>query len=117
MNLFAVFVIVKIDGQYCATTRDKGKGKIGLPGGKIDQGEDYLTAAKREAEEEGFLVDNIDPTIVHSQLVDGKLCIWVKAQSATILRDYKEKHRIQNILVDKTEILNSGFGNENLKLD
>ena len=44
---FAVFVLAPTDGGYAVTTRatDRGEGgRIGLPGGKVDPGEDPVDA-------------------------------------------------------------------------
>lgn len=116
---FAIFVLVMVGGGYAATTRaeDRGEtGRIGLPGGKIDSGEDYIEAAYRESREEGWEVTGIDPEIIHKQLVDGKMIYWVKAKSAKMLFSYKEKGRITPIVATREEVLKSGYGNENLNI-
>lgn len=115
---FAVFVLSIVhSGGYAATTRsaDTGElGKIGLPGGKVDAGENPLEAAYRESREEGWEMFNINPNPIQKKYVDGKLVWWYKATSARILSDFKEKGRIKPIMVSKDEILKSGFGNDSL---
>ena len=118
-NPFAVFAVANVSPSfYAATTRaaDRGEsGKIGLPGGKVDAGETPVEALIRESKEEGFVLIGVSPNPIHSQLVDGKLVQWFRAEKAIVLQDYKEIGRIKNIVATKKEILNSGYGNENLK--
>lgn len=118
-TLFAVFVLVQLGNSFAATTRAKDRGeagKIGLPGGKVDMGEHPIQAVVREAREEGWDVCEVNPFPIRSQLVDGKLVYWYRANKAKKLENYKEKGRIQPILASAEEILNSGYGNENLKI-
>jgi 8-oxo-dGTP pyrophosphatase MutT (NUDIX family) len=117
---FAVFAVVSLgSGFYAATTRaaDRGEaGKIGLPGGKVDPGESPVAALIREAGEEGWALEGVDPTPIHAQFVDGKPVQWFSVKSATMLADYKEKGRITPIRAHKSAIAASGYGNENLNL-
>ena len=115
---FAVFIVAQTGNQVCATTRaaDRGEsGKIGLPGGKVDAGEMPHQAALREAREEGWDIGNINPIPIHKALVEGKLVWWFEGSNATILTTFKEKGRIQPVLVSQEAIANSGYGNEFLK--
>jgi hypothetical protein len=115
---FAVFVLSPVHGSgYAATTRsaDTGEfGKIGLPGGKLDAGENPVDAAYRESKEEGWQMFNINPNPIQKKYVDGKEVWWYKAISAKMLSDFKEKGRIKPIIVSKQDILKSGYGNESL---
>ncbi len=116
---FAAFILVKVNGGYAATTRAKDRGeegKVGLPGGKIDKGENPIEAAIRESKEEGWEIKGVYPEIFHQQLVDGKLVWWFRAQSANMLSNFKEKGRIIPIIITREQLLNSGYGNENLKI-
>jgi NUDIX domain len=116
---FAVFAVVRVDGGFAATTRptDRGEsGRIGLPGGKVDQGENAISALKRECEEEGWKIYNINPTVFHEELIDDKTIQWFTAKSAIKLDNYKEKGRITPIVATREQILNSGFRNGNLKI-
>lgn len=118
---FAVFVVAQLQsGLYAATTRaaDRGEaGKIGLPGGKVDPGEDPVDAAKREAHEEGWAIDTVLPEVFHSQVRDGKLIQWYRGVGARKLSQYKEQGRITPIAVTREQVLGSGYGNGNLRLD
>jgi hypothetical protein len=114
----AVFVVAPIEGGYAATTRasDRGEhGRIGLPGGKVDDGETLVQAAYRESYEEGFIMHGINETPIHNEERDGFNVTWFEAAKATRLEDYKEKHRIKNIIVSIDELANSGFGNSFLR--
>lgn len=111
---FAVFVLVRVDGGYAATTRIGGG--IGLPGGKIDAGETAVSAVIREAHEEGWDVSGVSTTPIQTRLVDGKVIQWFVAETAVKLANYKEIGRIKNIVATAEQITKSGFGNEGLKL-
>jgi len=111
----AVFCIVPVSGGFAATTRaaDRGEqGKIGLPGGKVDLGEDMVSALYRECEEEGWTVKGISPEPVHTSEVEGKPVAWYTALSAEMLENYKEQHRIQPIVASVSDLAASGYGNE-----
>ena len=60
MDIYAAFILARtLDGCWAATTRpaDRGQaGRIGLPGGKVEPGEDPAAAALREAAEEGWRI-------------------------------------------------------------
>jgi hypothetical protein len=102
---------------YAATTRptDCGEfGKIGLPGGKVDPGEDPVSAAEREALEEGWSLEINDDVPFYKQFVDGKMVWWYRGFNARKIISYKEKGRIEPIVVTKDQVINSGYGNENL---
>lgn len=118
MKPFASFIVTPCGSGFAATTRaaDRGEaGKVGLPGGKIDKGEDALQGAIREANEEGFAVFGVSTTPIHEAIVEGKLVLWFRASFAYSLSEYKEKGRISPITVSREEIVNSGYGNEFLK--
>lgn len=113
---FAVFVVHQFsNGEIAATTRpndrmsdDEGI-SYGLPGGKVDPGEDPMEAAIRESEEEGWKVSGL--TFGHSDMVQGKLVWWYRSKSAIPLKSYKERHRgIKPIQIEMGEL--KGFGNE-----
>ena len=114
-DIFAVFVVVKLpNGNFAATTRAKDRneeGKIGLPGGKVDFGESPENAARREAHEEGWDVIG-ELALIHTDIVEGRLVAWYKADNAVKLINYKEKGRIAPVEVTKSQIAKSGYGNE-----
>lgn len=111
MTAFAAFILVPVGNGFAATTRPSEKGKIGLPGGKVENFETEKQAARREAFEEGWNVSGILVEI-HRQVVDGNEVVWFSARKATQLEEYKEMHRLSTVVVSKMEIANSGFGNE-----
>lgn len=116
---FAVFVLAPVDGGFAATTRpaDRGEtGRIGLPGGKVDAGEDPVMAAKREAFEEGWDITIIDEKPFHKQLVEGKMVWWFKGFQPKMLSNFKESGRIIPIVATKEQISQSGYGNNNLNI-
>jgi hypothetical protein len=128
---YAVFAVIKLENnKYAATTRaaDTGEiGKIGLPGGKVDPGESDIDALQRECMEEGWKIsDKIAiekyPTQTKYMTIKGfeypRMIKWYEVDSFSVrkLTDYKEKHRISPIVATKEQILNSGYGNEDLYL-
>lgn len=117
MNVFASFAVVKWGDIFAATTRaaDKGEeGKIGLPGGKLDLGESPLKAVIREAKEEGWDLLGTGRRI-HIDEVEGNIIHWFIFPDAVMRTVYKEKGRITPIYATKTQIVDSGYGNEFLK--
>lgn len=116
---FAVFVLVPLEIGYAATTRAKDtgeEGKIGLPGGKVDENENPIQGVYREAKEEGWEVFDINPNPIQKKLVEGKMIWWYSAKYAKMLTNYKEKGRISPVIASKEQIKNSGYGNETLPL-
>ena len=117
MKVFAVFLVSQIGYKYVATTRTDGN--IGLAGGKLDSGETPQQALFREVLEEGWeLASDVQLTLVHQQLVDGKICQWYQSNKPPVaLTCYKEKYRgIKPILITEQQLIDSGMGNQNLKL-
>jgi 8-oxo-dGTP pyrophosphatase MutT (NUDIX family) len=113
-DFFAVFVLVPVAGGYAMTTRDDGK--TGLPGGKVDKGENPRDAVIREANEEGWAVSGVSDAPVYCAMVDGKPVAWFLATQAAPLEDYKEKSRgIRPIVGTRKQVISSGFGNEGLE--
>jgi len=112
---FAVFAVARMtasDGStfLCATTRPDGT--IGLPGGKVDDGEMPYAAVIREAREEGWELNLLNFQPIHVAQVDGKPVAWFDCKPVCGLQFYKEKHRgITPIIVAPVD-LSPGFGNE-----
>jgi 8-oxo-dGTP pyrophosphatase MutT (NUDIX family) len=117
---FAVFVVAHAwddDAVFvAATTRDGGDtGRIGLPGGKVDEGESPVDAAVREAAEEGWDIEiPADAMPVHEALVDGRLVWWFAASAKPAKRlSWKEQSRgIIPVWTFLDTVAESGFGND-----
>jgi 8-oxo-dGTP pyrophosphatase MutT (NUDIX family) len=113
----AVFIIIPIsENTLAATTRPNEENKIGLPGGKVDPGEELIDAVVRESTEEGWKIDRklVSETPIRDILINNTHVYWFRyTGTAEELSEYKEKHRgILPIVVTVEEISNSGFGNE-----
>jgi predicted NUDIX family NTP pyrophosphohydrolase len=113
MSVFAVFAVARIHGLICATTRPDGS--IGLPGGKVDEGESPERAACREAREEGWNL--CIGKEIHRDTVDGKLIVWfaAKVRRVPVVENHKEQYRGIHPIAVPASLLTSGFGNEFLK--
>jgi 8-oxo-dGTP pyrophosphatase MutT (NUDIX family) len=111
--IYAVFGVAyfRRSGMVCATTRTDGS--IGLPGGKIDPGEDAFTALRREAFEEGWKL-TVSRIILRDAMVDGHRVLWIKCATRTnpLSTDWKEKHRGIYPIAVLPEMLTPGLGNE-----
>jgi len=112
-EIFAVFAVAQLrrTNLFCATTRPDGT--IGLPGGKVDQGEDIFQAVIREAGEEGWNL-KCDRKILRTDIVDGKKVAWIKCYTMTtpVKSQWKEKYRGIFPLAIPVELLSTGMGNE-----
>lgn len=115
MKVFAAFIVAKTtSGNYCAVTRNPG---FGLPGGKVENGENPWDAAVREAREEGWDVQLISKTPIHQQNVGGKFVQWFVGANPKKLENYKEKARgIVPVTLSAQKVMDSGMGNNKLQL-
>jgi hypothetical protein len=115
-DIFAVFAVAQLRRTtlLCATTRPDGT--IGLPGGKVDPGEDIFQAVIREAEEEGWNL-TCDKKILRTGIVDGKKVAWIRCYTTEtpVKSQWKEKYRGIFPLAIPVELLSPGMGNEFLK--
>jgi hypothetical protein len=110
MEVSAAFAVVVLpNGRIAGTTRPGGG--FGLPGGKVEQGESPVQAAVREAEEEGWDVGG-KAHVVHDQLVDGKLVIWISFDRAERRAEWKERGRVEPVELTLAELEASGMGND-----
>lgn len=115
-RLAAFVFATTASGKVAATTRpDKGDGpRLGLPGGKLEPGEDAAKAAIREAAEEGWLVHDILHSPFHIEEIGDFRCAWFKAvEEPTMLEDFKEKGRITPVEADYADLVTPGLGNDN----
>jgi len=116
-NAFAVFAVAEVPGGIAATTRaaDRGeRGRIGLPGGKVDPGETDVLALAREAAEEGWDLHGSPDTwtMIHEGTVEGRLVRWFQVPGATQRTKFKERGRITPVIRTRAEIATSGYGND-----
>jgi ADP-ribose pyrophosphatase YjhB (NUDIX family) len=110
MSVFAAFsVVVLPNGRIAGTTRPGGG--VGLPGGKVEPGENPVRAAVREAAEEGWDVGGFIHA-VNDKLVDGKLVMWFAFERAERRAEWKEKGRVEPVELTLDELANSGMGND-----
>lgn len=118
LRLFAVFAVAPLPGGVAATTRaaDRGEaGLYGLPGGKVDDGEDPRAALIREAREEGWLLTDVSDRPFFVAPVDGRMVAWYAARAIRPLTEYKERHRGIRPVVVAPEILirqRPSYGND-----
>ena len=110
--IFAVFILARNNmGEIALVTRDNNK--IGLPGGKVDRDENICQTALRESKEEGWNLKLIDNKPFHTQIIDGKICAWIKGEIIGKFLDYKEKSRgIKPFYGNIGQLATSGFNNE-----
>lgn len=116
---FAAFVLAKGHGYYAGVTRPTATGPLdgrGLPGGKVNPGEDPADAAVREAAEEGWTVELVTRRPIHAAMVDGKLVYWYAGVAIAKLAQFPERGRIIPIVLFPEDVIASGMGNEQLRL-
>ncbi len=100
----AVFIIYQLpNGKFAATTRVGGG--VGLPGGKVEQGEALAAAALREAREEGWAVDSVLPMACRRGIKSHHSIHWFTTFKMTKLDEYKEKGRIAPVTATFDELL------------
>ena len=108
----ACVLIVSSAGQVLAVSRRDDPTDFGLPGGKIDPGEDAETAARRELQEEtGLTVGEL--TMVHSEHDGNMLCTTFMGQADGEI-DTDESGVIR--WVDPEVLLQGSFKGYNLRL-
>lgn len=119
MKTFAAFVLaLGVNGKYSGTTRDKGNSPVGLPGGKVDKGENPAAAAIREASEEGWNVKLISNKPIQTKILNGKKIVWFSAVAISKRKNYKEKKRgIRPIWISRKQIVKTKMGNDSLFLN
>ncbi len=108
-RVIAAFVLVRMPcGGIAATTRPKQPGAVGLPGGKLEKGETPYEAVMREAEEEGWKITGLseDPIYIRHKN-DEEDVYWYGAESAEMLTEFKDKHRLSPVIVSAEELVDT----------
>ena len=116
-NKVSVFAVINTKDGILVTTRPEDKNvPFGLPGGKVDTGEDLKEALIRECFEEGVDIKHISDLLfikIREEYLDNGIVHWFHILGTpTILEDYKEKYRGIEV-THKTieEVAVSGYGN------
>lgn len=109
----ACVLIIADDGKVLAVSRRNDPTAFGLPGGKVDQGEQPADAAARELKEEtGLDVAGLRPVFVHKEDDGYETTTFIGSVSGKI--DTKEEGVIR--WVDREVLFNGPFGRYNRKL-
>lgn len=110
-SVFAVFID---KNKVAGTTRPEDPTALyGLPGGKVDEGEDFITALIRECNEEGWDISQANINKFHEEYLDNGFVTWYSVDNAVKLTEYKELYRgIKPVMVDISYFLNdTRYGN------
>lgn len=91
-NLKFVVIASKKDGKWIFV-KQKEKNTWEIPGGHIEEGEDYMTAAKRELfEETGADIYTIKPVCIYSVIRDDEtfgVLLYSEVENLSVLPDYE----------------------------
>lgn len=108
-KIFATFIISPSKDGIAAITRVEGG--IGLPGGKIEKGENPIEAVKRESREEGWEITGPFIKIV-DQFFEGRLIRWYGTTSESKrLKNFKEKGKIEPISITVSDLYDTKYYN------
>ena len=112
---YAVFLMARSAlGGIACTTRPGDKGRIGLPGGKVNADEKPTDALLRECLEEGWSPPDAAHFVpLHMGFVEGKMVWWYCLPQGKLLprADFKEKGRVEPVSASLWAIARSGYGN------
>jgi hypothetical protein len=104
----AFAVVIFPSGKIAGVTRQPNG--FGLPGGKLETGEDSYQAAIRESSEEGWDVGG-RYRYIHIDKVEGKDVVWILFENAKKRVEWKEKGRIEPVELTLQELASTGLGN------
>lgn len=112
---FAVFILARCArhwGQYAGVRR--ADGSAGLPGGKVEPGEDPADAAVREAREEGWEILLTSRRPIHRQAVEGREVWWFggTAMRMVAVRPEDKRRGIYPVQFSPEKIRESRMGND-----
>ena len=111
--LAATVLIIADDGKILAVSRRDDPTAMGLPGGKVDPGEEIINAAARELEEEtGLIIVDLKPVFTSSEADGYTTTTFVGKVSGEIKTDEEGVIR----WVDHEALINGPFGEYNRKL-
>lgn len=112
MLAVTVLVIAK-DGKVLAVSRRDDPTAFGLPGGKVDAGEELAQAAARELKEEtGLDASNLKPVFVHDEADGYRTTTFVGSVTGQVNTDEEGVVR----WVDPAVLFNGPFGGYNRRL-
>ena len=113
MLKYAVVALVPFDGGYIGVSRKDNPNDFGLIGGKVDDGENYIDAIKREiTEETGLNIDIKDTDLLYSNM-DGEY--FVLTFKGSLVGEFKPQTNEKGVVnvVSQKELLNGSFGEYN----
>lgn len=105
-------------GRYLAVSRKHDWNDFGLPGGKIEHNEDFMTAAARELKEETGAV--VDPRALSHVLYDDGETVTVDCSLLWIIKADRQLKRLEDTgIVDwvtREQLVAGSFGGYNKAL-
>jgi len=108
----ACVLIVRGDGKVLAVSRKDNPSDFGLPGGKVDEGEEPINAAVRELQEEtGLVASDLSPVFCNDD--DGYVTTTFRGTVNGEI-DTPESGLVR--WVDREELFNGSFGEYNKAL-
>lgn len=111
--VYASFVLAEIgSGHFAAVVNNHGR--LGCPGGHVEQDEHARPAAIREAEEEGWYIHTVEKQPFFKKTMNGKQYWWYRGYGAHKLEEFVEKGKDFPEVVSWGELAKSGMGNDQM---